>query len=363
MKLFDSFSRSDTSVKRRSEEIFAYWNRASCAGSDLVRDLLETWFSHIPESEQNEIRSRFAAGDTSTASAFQELCLHELLFQAGCRITFHPPVSKTNNRPDFGVQEPDGRKFLLEARSSTAVSTGPENSPRRNRIADLLERFRHDGFALGINELTEGAKELAWAPVERHIRAELARVSPESGFTAIATFVSDDGWKLRLTAIPSSHPEDGGGIRYEAWSGTALGPTPAILRALQKKGSKYGEPQEPYIIAVNSFDVMCSYHDFDSALFGDPLRPKITPFWGSPGHPRHTRVSAVLFTANLWPETILMGQVCSCLYLNPWATRPFDGVLNKLETVRWLDGTLQRFAGTSLNEMVGFGIPSTCRSW
>jgi hypothetical protein len=252
---------------------------------------------------------------------------------------------------------------LLEARIATAVSTGPRNSPRRNRIADFLERFRYDGFALGINELTEGDKDLAWKPVERHIKDELSRIDTERGFTAIAPFVSDDGWRLRLTAIPASHPDDIGGIRYEAWSGNALGPTPAIVVALQKKGTKYGIPQIPYVIAVNSFDAMCSDHDFDSALFGDPLRPKIIPFWGFSEHPKHTRVSAVLLTANLWPATILMGQVCSCLYHNPWATRPFDGVLNKLETVRWCDGTLQRFVGTSLNKMVGFDVPSTCRNW
>jgi hypothetical protein len=52
--------------------------------------------------------------------------------------------------------------------------------------------------------------------------------------------------------------------------------------------------------------------------------------WRRTGAPKHTRVSAVLFTKNLWPATLLMGQVYACLYLNPWPAHPYIGVLTEL---------------------------------
>jgi hypothetical protein len=84
----------------------------------------------------------------------------------------------------------------------------------------------------------------------------------------------------------------------------------------------------PYVIAVNAADVMLTDRDFEETLFG--VRPGITisgmthklarGFWGTENGPQHQRVSAVLFTKDLWPATVLMGQVYACVYLNPWAT-------------------------------------------
>lgn len=362
--LFDCIDRTDTCPKRRSENTFAYWNRSARAGPNAFRELLEAWFSHVPANERHEMRERFRAGaDDAMASVFHELCLYELLFQEGCQITFHPPMRESTNRPDYGVRQTDGTEFLIEAISATVVSTGPTNSPRRNRIADRLHRFRHDGFAIGIDELREGSRDLRWIPLERHIRSELARIGPQRRRVSMTPFKNDDGWKVRLTAIPALRPEASGKVLYEAWHGTSAGPAAAISAALQKKATRYGDPDRPYVIAVNSSDPMCSDRDFDTALFGHPNNPRIPAFWGSAQNPSHTRVSAVLFTANLWPATILMGQVSPCLYLNPWAKRQFQGFLTKLKTVCWHGGALHRTHGMPLHQLLGTNVLSGCRDW
>jgi hypothetical protein len=100
---------------------------------------------------------------------------------------------------------------------------------------------------------------------------------------------------------------------------------PQKFDALKRKGGRYGNQLAmPFVIAVNSFDCMLTNRDFEEALLGE------CGFWGTVGAPMFQRVSAVLFTKNLWPPTLLTGQVYSCLYLNPRAKQPYAGVLTKL---------------------------------
>ncbi len=123
----------------------------------------------------------------------------------------------------------------------------------------------------------------------------------------------------------------------EAWGRTWTGPSYPLLDSLKKKGGRYGKQfAMPYVIAVNSSDVMLTHRDFEETLFGVRSENAVKDsrfargFWGTATTPNHQRVSTVLFTKNLCPPTLLMGQVFACLYLNPWPDRPYDGVLTKL---------------------------------
>lgn len=129
--------------------------------------------------------------------------------------------------------------------------------------------------------------------------------------------------------------------------------------SLEKKASRYGNQLPiPYVIAVNSWDGMLTPRDFEETLFGVPQEVAVTGirvdrgFWGSATAPNHRRVSGVLFTKNLWPATLLMGQVYACLYLNPWADQNYEGVLTRLPTFRFEDGTLQKSEGIPLHKLL-----------
>lgn len=147
----------------------------------------------------------------------------------------------------------------------------------------------------------------------------------------------------------------------EAWGRTWTGPSYPLRDALKKKSSRYGNQlAKPYVIAVNAADVMLTDRDFEETLFG--VRPGVTiagmtpslarGFWGTDATPNHRRVSAVLFTKNLWPATVLMGQVYACLYLNPWTDRPYEGLLADLPRVQFEDGEVRHYPGAPLHELL-----------
>jgi hypothetical protein len=350
LRVFDEKSRIDTGHKKRAATIFSHLNNSAREGCEASRVLIEDWFSHFPADERNELRSRFRSGeDAKFASAFHELCLHELLLRLACGPRQHPAVVNSTKRPDFSVIEPDGFEFLLEARTSTAVSTGPDSDPRRNRVRDFLQEFKVPGFSLGIDELSSGYRDLRLANLRKHIRESVKSSTREDADRIrVPALETDDGWKIRLTAIADTLPEPKKNtVLYEAWGHTWSGPTSPLRDALMEKAGRYGsELAMPFLIALNSFDAVLGTLDFEELLFGK------SGLWGTLDNPRYRRVSAILLTKNLWAATLLMGQVEARLYLNPFADRPYRGVLRQMDTFTFECASWRCHAGNSIDQLL-----------
>lgn len=364
MTVFDTHKQSDAGRKNLSESVFAYLNRSTKPSSAASRVLIEEWMSDVPASEQHEFCARFRSGENvQFGTAFQELFLHEFLRRQKCSLDFHPAIPGSSKRPDFLVRPPSGHSFILEARTATDVASGPESNPRGDRIRDFLRQMKLDGYKLGIDELTAGTSDLSQKALRKHILDAIAAGSRASdGIIRIPSHSTPDGWRIRLTAFSSSRYGSSRSttVMQEAWGRTWAGPSYPLRDVLKKKAGKYGQPSMPYVIAVNSADVMLTDRDFEETLFG--VRPGITiagmtddlarGFWGTESTPNHRRVSAVLFTKNLWPATVLMGQVYCCLWLNPWADRPCDGLLTELPTFRFENGEAREYPGKPWHELM-----------
>ena len=373
MTIFEVNIRKDTGRKRLSESVFAYLNRSAKPGNAMSRNLIEEWLAHVPQSERVDLCARFRSGDNvNFGTAFQELFLHEFLLRQKCQIEVHPTIGGISKRPDFLIQEPDGVSFILEARTSTDVAGGPKSHPRGDRVRDFLREMTLDGYKLGIDELAVGAQDLPQRPFQKHI---LDAISAKAGtdIIAIPAYSTPDGWKIRLTAFSSARYGSGQRttLMQELWSRTWTGPSYPLREALNKKAGKYGQLAVPYVIAINSADVMLTDQDFEATLFG--VRPGITiagmtdelarGFWGTERAPAHRRVSAVLFTKNLWPATVLLGQVYVCLYLNPWADRQYEGLLTHLPTFRFESGRQCETPATPWYELMNMQPLSDSSAW
>src|SRR5882762_9349322 len=352
--VFDLKARTETDRKRRSTSIFSYLNNSARPGCEASRMLIEDWFLHIPTGEQKELRSRFRSGvDVHFGSAFHELSLHELLLRQSCKARPHPTAATSKKRPDFSVVEPDGSEFLLEAKVSTAIASGPDRDPRLSGLQDFLNELQIPGFLLGVDELSCGATNLSPKSLRRHIQESLQNVvTDQSSFVRLPTFKTNDGWKIRLTAISEATPEvNKTTVRYQAWSHMWTGPSYSLHDALKGKARRYGtELGMPFVIAVNSFDALLCTSDFEAALFGEHA------LWGTADNPQYSRVSAVLYTTNLWPQTLLMGQVESRLYLNPFADWPYQGTLTKLDTFKFEGGSWSHESGTPMYHLLKLNL-------
>lgn len=323
---------------------------------------METWLSRVPASEHADFRARFRSGDEQQfTSALQEITLHELLRRQRCRLHFHPSLPGTTKQPDFNVRQPNGSEFVLEACTSTDIASGPNGATRADRIREFLQGLDLHGYLIGIDELLEGSNDLSQKLLQRHIDAGIKTAT--AGYIdesiAIPLLTTPDGWRIKLTLFAASrYGPRRSTVMQEAWSRTWTGPSYPLRVSLEKKGSRYGQFAMPYVIAVNSSDMMLTDRDFQDTLFGSPPEfaapgsPRDIGFWGTASAPKYTRVSAVLFTKNLCPPTLLMGQVYACLYFNPWASQPYDGVLAKLPAFRFENGEVREYPGAQLHELL-----------
>src|SRR6266481_4875086 len=87
---------------------------------------------------------------------------------------------------------------------------------------------------------------------------------------SIPLLTTIDGWRIKLTAFPTArYGTRSGTVMQEAWGRTWTGPSYPLLDSLKKKGGRYGKQfAMPYVIAVNSSDVMLTHRDFEETLFG-----------------------------------------------------------------------------------------------
>jgi hypothetical protein len=318
-RIFDYQRRTDLSRKRRTESSFAFLSRSGNHGSTESRKLMEAWLSRVPLPEHWDFRARFRSGsEQQFTSALQEITIHELLQRLGCRLEFHPRVPATTKQPDFKVRQPNGPEFILEACTSTEIESGPDGGTRADRIRDFLESLDLNGYLLGIDELIEGTSDLLQKGLAKHIADGIksAEEGPLEDSISIPPLRTPDGWHIALTAFAESrYGPRRSTVMQEAWGRTWTGPSYPLRYSLEKKSSRYGQFALPYVIALNSPDVMLTDRDFQDTLFGPPARfqapgsPPDHGFWGTASAPNHTRVSAVLFTTNLCPPTLLMGQV------------------------------------------------------
>ncbi len=365
MQVFDKDIERTSARRKWPESAFDYLNRSARPGDEASRSLLETWFQRLPSSEQLELRNRLRCNnDVEFATAFQELFLHELLRAYGCEVVFHPGLPQTAKRPDFLVDPPEGVPFIVEACASTSVSNGPENHPRTNRIRDFLNGLPLHGYRLSIDEIKAGASDLRRASLRTHIESNIQAAPDNKSDVRLPEFTTQDGWIIRLTANRVEYELEPGAstIQLEAFSRTWTGPSYPLRDVLKGKVGKYGELPMPYVIALNSFDGMLTTCHLEETLFG--VRPDtqiagMTPklargLWGSEQQPTSRRVSAVIFTINLWPQTVVTGQVYCSLWLNPWANRPYEGFLEELPAFRLENGEIQESPGRQWHEIMGF---------
>jgi len=183
-----------------------------------------------------------------------------------------------------------------------------------------------------------------------------------------------EDWEIDFYPIPKSKEARGkSDIRpIAAWGpreAQAIRPQDAIRDAVVDKASACGQLDLPYVIAVNALGdyVQGRLGPVTQALFGtegiggrtspdlasseiEPIRFPDGAFRDNSG-PTHTRVSAVLASASVFPSNIPRASVWLCH--NPWARRPYSSELTRLPQVVPEQDHLVEVAGTSIGEILG----------
>lgn len=385
MTLFDDIRRDLDGASSQGEPHFRYLNHSTRPEASRIRSVLEEWYHHFPIEHSKAIRKDFRSYiDNKHLSAMFELYLHELLLRLGCSVEVHPVLTHTTKKPDFLVTEPDQTQFYLEAKLVTGETDQDAGArARMYRIYDgINERVRSDKYLIMIQVRRHSIQTPRITKIASFIDANLAKadykslIRQSSSARKVIWTWKGNGWWIDISPLPNpreSHNQQTspiiGIISERAIFSTGR---ESVRKAVVRKAGRYGDLDLPYIIAINVCMHMIETETVENALLGDPKNEvEITPD-GLPGHvhenrefngawtkhtgTRYTRNSAVLVALRLNAWSVASAPLR--LFHNPWAGKPYDGVLCQL--AQWKIHNNKRILSEGVLPRDKFGLP---RGW
>ena len=284
MMVFDDVPRTDATPARHDEGRFAFLNRSASRYFQHVRDLVEEWFSHLPEGAKNDLRGALRSDDRQSDSAFWELYLHEAYLRSGYHIEVHPELTGVAKHPDFRMTRGDA-VFYVEAVSVGQDQPAVAEDRRLKTVHQILAELQVEDFALELSTYSVGPQPLATKKLRRELQRWIADLDFERvgdavqaasavGLSALPSISWEDmGWVLVFHALPLRQEARG---RARSALGM-LGPGEAqvvdnvtgISRVLDSKKEKYGQLDAPLIIAVlSNTPYPTRDYEVEQALFG-----------------------------------------------------------------------------------------------
>lgn len=331
--IFDEIVRTDSGFMGQSESAFRFMNKSARDETTRIRELLETWFSHIAATDQASLRGDFRSGnDVQFASAFFELYVHELLRLLDHEIEIHPSLPGTSKRPDFRATLGD-HSLVLECRVVLEESVAEQGDNKRlAEVADSLRQIQSDEFRVVLEGIGVPQSSVPTGRWKGNVQKWLAQLSRSSLLKegSEQLHLAHHGFNLLVEARALEVKKMGSIVAYQAFGeGEMVTSHVAIRNAILEKAGKYGLLDVPYIIVVNGIGDSVDEEEFLMALFGQD------GIWHDTS--RNTRVSGIIAFARLGPRTI---PTCRpILFLNPDAKLEYSGPLTTALTSCRFDGS------------------------
>lgn len=366
--LFDDIDRPDTDVPDHHEAAFAYLNRSGRPEASRVRRLIEDWLTHYPDHDRDALIARLRSTiDDQHRGAFFELFVHELLLVRGHRILeIEPKLSHTPKSPDFLVQAKEGHRLYVECVLATGRSKEEVAAQARlNQALTALDRISSPRHFLDLTVHGLPTAPISIKVMTKALRVWIADLPDDDTATDATSFRHQEhGVTISLRAFPRRHPE-----RARRALGARFFPPRQVTvdddvrGALQKKASRYGALDQPYVVAVNALAVFAREDAAIDALLGSPCmvveqtadgfthRESRNPdgIWCGPAGARRKGLSAVLSTEGVdpWNFAVRHGR----LIRNPWATMPLQSFDLGVDDFHPEEGRYRIIAGRPMGEI------------
>lgn len=277
--LFDSIERTYLEAAKHNENTYDYYNISARRDITKVRDTLENWFCNYPKDEKKELKSRFKK---DFDSAFYELFLYEFFSKLGYKIVIHPDLPLSPKKPDFLISK-DDLEIYVEAKVVKNKTKEQEAFERKiNEFYDNLNNLNSGAFLLQIehfNVLTK--KQPSTRKIIKYIEEELRKINPDrlneeinkSGFERLPAIEYNNGdihiIVKPIPVIPSARKEKKRPIGIYPAETFWGGGEESLKDSIEKKAKRYGKLDKPFIVCVNSLDIMTSGKiDIDNAIWG-----------------------------------------------------------------------------------------------
>jgi hypothetical protein len=319
--------RTDATPRAHQEPAYAFLDRAAGTHWNAVRNELDRWFGRLPAPARTDLRNRFAQhAELDHAGAFWELWVHEAHRRRGFEVTVNIGCEAGERQQDFVLVRGRERCWL---EATVVGGDSPLSFTERRldeQLRDILATVRAPRFSLGLEVVRYGAcspgRRRIVPPLERWLGAlDPREVRARSCIRRLAF----DDWVVDVEAIALDEASARACgcaqlVPREARAGRVNDVRP-LRRKIKKKAARYGELNQPYLLAVLALGDRVRACDVEQALLG--ASPRDHAVWHGPGGPCNRRLSGVLVAQALRStDPFAAAAAAPVLWRNPWALRP-----------------------------------------
>jgi hypothetical protein len=350
-RIFDDFERTDPAPRSDAESSYHFLNRVARPQWQLVRNLIEEWFSEYPVAAQADLRSRLQDGDyVQHIGAWWELYSYKLFRRLGYQVSVHPALTKTSRQPDFLVTRDEVSMYVecVVFLSKLGPVKG-QGGGERAWIFEATNQARDPNFTVDIEILRGGAQRPKAAEIVRPLERWLSSLDPDevieqtaAGIGAPEFVLNVRGWTIEYGAWPVKPESRGDRGRligaYPMTGGFINTDTLRYREIVKHKGGHYGLPDKPFVVAVLTTAAFLDQDEVAEALFGSRAveynqgQPESVRsvrrrdgYWRQGPPKRGSRVSAVLHGENIDPWRV--SARLPSLWINPWADKSLPASL------------------------------------
>lgn len=328
--VFDDKTRTNGLPPQANVSTFEFFNDAAGSAWEPPRALIQEWMNNIVSDEEYvDMRERFRSKDDAQfRSVYLELYLHETLRKAGYTLTLHPSVLGSSKQPDFLVSKGD-TKFYLEATVPSLSPSKLAQGKREKTVRDVLNRLSDKNFKIFLIDLKGDGSNPQAKKIRHQVKTWLSTLDIEkikkTGSYPVKEFFVD-GWSITVKPwIKKPDSKDSRSVVGFMYSGVEKD-YEDIYRVLKTKGSKYGELDAPYLIAVGVFTFGDADHfHINRALYD--IYESSGGYFGRSGEWKHQNVSGVLLIDQLDPYHF-HSKTQTTLWPHPGAKYPLTEDIN-----------------------------------
>ncbi|ORB87509.1 hypothetical protein B1987_13675 [Mycobacterium kansasii] len=350
-RIFDDFERTDPGPASDMESSYHFLNRVARPEWQLVRDLIDEWFSEYPEPAQPDLRSRLKDDDyVQHIGAWWELYTYTLFRRLGYQVSIHPVLINTGRQPDFLVTREDVSMYVECVIFLSKLGARSGQGGERSWIFEATNQARDPNFMVDIEIRRSGAQRPKADEIVRPLENWLSSLDPdevteqiEAGMGVPNFVLSARGWTIEYGAFPVNPENRGEESRrligmYPMTGGFIDNDMLRYRDTVKHKGGHYGLPDKPFMVAVLNTSGFLEHDDVAAALFGREAieyyqgqRGSVKSFrrrdgyWRQGPPKRGSRVSAVLDGENIYPWRA--SAQLPKLWVNPWAEKPLTATL------------------------------------
>jgi hypothetical protein len=341
-RIFDDFERTDPAPASDMESSYHFLNRVARPQWELVRNLVEEWFSDYPVAAQADLRSRLQKDDYGQhIGAWWELYTYTLFRRLGYQVSIHPELKNTSRQPDFLVTRDEVSMYVECVIFLTRLApVNGQGGGERSWIFEATNQASNPNFLVDIEIRQSGTQRPKAAEIVRPLEDWLSSLDPDeviqqidAGMGAPELVLTVRGWTIEYGAWPvkpESRGEKGRLIGAYPMTGGFTGSEMFRYRDIvSRKGGHYGLPDKPLMVAVLNTSGLLEQNDVAEALFGsreveyyegqpESVRSvrKRDGYWRQGPPKRGSRVCAVLDGENIYPWRVV-AQLPK-LWINPW---------------------------------------------